>query len=61
MKKNEKVKIDTGTAGRLANLRKDLRQFRFQSAGSRAKNVHAGKNIRREIARLLTAAHGIKA
>lgn len=50
-----KTKQPAGNLSQLAGLRKDLRQFRFQGAGSRAKNVHAGKVLRRQIARILTA------
>ena len=31
-----------------------LRDFRFGGAGSRVKNVKAGRNLRREIARIMT-------
>ncbi|MBI4121115.1 MAG: 50S ribosomal protein L29 [Parcubacteria group bacterium] len=34
--------------------RKALRLFRFGSAGSRTKNVKEGRNLRRDIARILT-------
>lgn len=34
--------------------REALRSFRFGGAGSRTRNVREGRNLRREIARLLT-------
>lgn len=43
----------------LINLVKDqrtaLRNFRFGVAGSKVRNVKEGKNIKKEIARILTA------
>jgi ribosomal protein L29 len=38
----------------LATAREALRSFRYASAGSRSKNVREGREIRRQIARLLT-------
>jgi ribosomal protein L29 len=38
----------------LADKREALRAFRFGEAGTRARNVREGRNIRREIARILT-------
>ena len=38
----------------LADKRESLRVFRFGGAGSRVKDVRAGRNLRKEIARLLT-------
>lgn len=38
----------------LAEKREALRNFRFGEAGSRSRNVREGRNIRKEIARLLT-------
>jgi ribosomal protein L29 len=38
----------------LRERRQTLREFRFGSAGSRTRNVREGRNIRREIARMLT-------
>lgn len=40
--------------GELATARESLRAFRYASAGSRTKNVREGREIRKEIARLLT-------
>lgn len=34
--------------------REALRNFRFGSAGSRSRNTREGRNLRKEIARLLT-------
>jgi ribosomal protein L29 len=34
--------------------REELRKIRFGVAGSTMRNVHAGKNLRREIAQILT-------
>ncbi len=38
----------------LAKAREDLRTFRYSSAGSRAKNVREGRELRKQIARILT-------
>lgn len=38
----------------IALKREELRKLRFGVAGSTMRNVHAGKNLRREIARALT-------
>ncbi|HVU75855.1 MAG TPA: 50S ribosomal protein L29 [Candidatus Paceibacterota bacterium] len=38
----------------VAAKREALRSFRFGAAGSRSKNVKEGRNLRKEIARLLT-------
>ncbi len=38
----------------LVETRERLRAFRFDSAGSRARNVRTGRVLRKEIARLLT-------
>lgn len=38
----------------LADKRESLRIFRFGGAGSRTRNVRAGRNVRREIAQILT-------
>lgn len=34
--------------------REELRGFRFGEAGSRTRNVRAGRTLRREVARILT-------
>ncbi len=38
----------------IAEKREALRAFRFGGAGSRARNVREGREIRKEIARMLT-------
>jgi ribosomal protein L29 len=38
----------------LADKREALRAFRFGGAGSRSRNVREGRNLRKDIARLLT-------
>jgi len=38
----------------LADKREALRVFRFQGEGSRSRNVRGGRELRREIAQLLT-------
>jgi len=38
----------------LSQKRKELADFRFAVAGSKIKNIKAGRNVRREIARILT-------
>lgn len=38
----------------VAQKRESLRKFRFGESGSRSRNVREGRNIRREIARILT-------
>jgi large subunit ribosomal protein L29 len=38
----------------VADKREELRSFRFGGAGSRARNVREGRELRREIARMLT-------
>jgi len=47
-----KTKEDLTTM--LTEKRKALREFRFGSAGSKTRNVKAGENIRKNIARILT-------
>lgn len=34
--------------------REELREFRFKSAGSRTRNVREGRNLRKEVAQILT-------
>lgn len=41
----------------LADKREALRVFRFEGAGSRTRNVRAGRELRRDIARILTELH----
>ena len=38
----------------LAEKREALRVFRFGGAGSRSRNVREGRNLRKDIARILT-------
>lgn len=38
----------------VADKREALRVFRFEGEGSRARNVRGGRNLRREIAQILT-------
>jgi ribosomal protein L29 len=38
----------------LADKREALRSFRFGAAGSRSRNVREGRELRKEIARILT-------
>ncbi len=38
----------------LAEKREALRAFRFGGAGSRTRNVREGRNLRREVAQILT-------
>lgn len=38
----------------LSDKREALRVFRFEGAGSRTRDVRAGRNLRKDIARLLT-------
>ncbi len=38
----------------IADKREALRTFRFEGAGSRTRNVREGRNLRKEIARMLT-------
>ena len=48
-------KQDIEELGKLvSDKREKLRSFRFEGAGSRTRNVREGRNLRREIARILT-------
>jgi ribosomal protein L29 len=38
----------------IADKRESLRAFRFGGAGSRSRNVREGRNLRKEIAQMLT-------
>jgi ribosomal protein L29 len=38
----------------IAEKRESLRTFRFGSAGSRSRNTREGRNLRKEVARMLT-------
>ena len=56
--------ILTKTPADLAKLitekREELRLFRFGGAGAKAKNVKEGRNIRKDIARAMTALNAKK-
>lgn len=39
----------------LSSKRKELQEFRFGIAGSKVKNIKEGRNIKRDIARIMTA------
>jgi ribosomal protein L29 len=42
----------------LLEKREALRLFRFGGAGSRSRDVRAGRNLRKDIARILTVLNG---
>jgi ribosomal protein L29 len=42
----------------LSEKREALRVFRFGGAGSRSRNVREGRNLRKDIARILTELNG---
>ncbi len=44
----------------VSEKRAELRAFRFGGAGAKSKNVRAGRAIRKDIARMLTAANAKK-
>lgn len=47
-------KNDADLAALLAEKREALRAFRFGEAGGRSRNVRAGRELRKDIARILT-------
>ena len=47
-------KTKTELEANLFEKRGELRKFRFDTAGSKIKNVKLGKNIKKDIARILT-------
>ena len=49
-----KTKKDTDLNKELANKRRSLREFRFGVAGSKIKNIKEARNLRKEIAQVLT-------
>jgi len=49
-----KKKTDQDLEKNLADKRAELRGFRFGLAGSKTKNVKKGKEVKRDIARILT-------
>jgi len=55
MKKTDlKKKIDKDLNKILSEKRTELREFRFGLSGSKTKDIKKGKNLRKEIARVLT-------
>ncbi len=42
----------------LTELKSELQSFRFGMTGSKTRNVKRGRDIKREIARILTELHG---
>jgi ribosomal protein L29 len=55
MKKADITKAkDTELTKRIAEAGEELREFRFNTAGSREKNTKKARGIKREIARLKT-------
>lgn len=44
----------------LGDKRKALREFRFGAAGSKARDVKEGRGLKKDIARILTAANDPK-
>lgn len=56
MKSNDITNKDAATlATLLSQKREALRAFRFGSAGSKTRNVKEGSNLKKDIARILTA------
>lgn len=49
-----KKKNDKELAKELVEKRDELRQFKFGIAGSKVRDVKTGKNLRKDIARILT-------
>lgn len=60
----KKVDIKNKTAEELKKLlsekRLELKNFRFGTSGSKTKNVKEGANLRKDIARILTALNAFK-
>lgn len=54
-KSNFKDKKGTDLAKLLVEKRQALQEFRFGIAGSKSKNVKEGANLKKDIARILTA------
>ena len=62
MKKEMEKNMNTAeVSAKLTELREKARKIRFAMAGSRPKNVKEERNIRRDIARLLTMQNAPKA
>lgn len=51
---NYAKKTDSDLKKELAQKRDDLRDFKFSIWGSKTRNTKEGKNIRKDIARILT-------
>ncbi|MDO8594624.1 MAG: 50S ribosomal protein L29 [bacterium] len=49
-----KEKSEPELSSAIGAAREKLQAFRFAAAGSKAKNVKEGRNLRKEIARMLT-------
>ncbi len=49
-----KGKSESELQGLLADKREALRVFRFDMSGSKVKNIKTGRNLRKDIARILT-------
>jgi len=49
-----KTKKDADLIKELKQKREMLRKFRFGASGSKVKDVKAGKNLKKDIARILT-------
>jgi len=54
MSKELKTKSDKELEKALKDTREELRKFRFSQAGSSTRDVKAGKESRKQIARILT-------
>ncbi len=50
----KKIKKESDLHKVLAEKRKSLREFRFGVSGSKVKNIKEARNLRKEIARILT-------
>ncbi len=50
----KKIKKESDIQKELAEKRKSLREFRFGVSGSKVKNIKEARNLRKEIARILT-------
>jgi len=56
----KKIKKESDLHKELAEKRKSLREFRFGVSGSKVKNIKEARNLRKEIARILTDLGGRK-
>jgi ribosomal protein L29 len=54
MAEDLKKETQTNLNKMLVDKRESLRVFRFEGEGSRRRNVREGRNLRRDIARILT-------